>query len=155
MTKPNFPPLSAAKTTRQVTKHYTNLAMYEERSQVSFLTWLIYQSDSDNSVFIDKTVMLRYRYSVMAAMKEYKTPKRVDYEYKALINHLKALVSKGYLILSSKPKVYVINPMLVYTPIYITRSNYNLFQKRYQEVQTAGQMLELIEWYQVIINKKT
>lgn len=152
---PNFPPLTSSKTTRLVTKHYTNLAMYEERSQFSFLTWLIYQSDADNSVYIDQFTIKRYRHAVMLAMKEYKAPKRVNYSIDSVRGGFKELLSKGYLFPTNKPKVYLINPMLSYSPIYVGRDRYNEFQNRYQGIESPEQLSELIEWYQRLINVRS
>ena len=47
----NLPKLTADKRNRVVTKHFTNLAMYLERNELSLLNWLVYQSDVNN-VFI-------------------------------------------------------------------------------------------------------
>ena len=109
----NLPKLTADKRNRVVTKHFTNLAMYLERNELSLLNWLIYQSDVNNVFNYNSKLLLMYRQAVIEANKEYNGKKDIKISLTFIRHCLKNLIESGY-ILPMEENKFIINKSLTF-----------------------------------------
>jgi len=145
---PYFPELTGGKTTRVVTKHFTNCAMYLPSSQFALLSWLIYQSKSDNTIVYSTQLITRFAAAVKESNKLYNPGKRlsknlVAFDHfglnigiKGIRAAFKQLIENGYLIPNYDKKVFTINPMLSYHPEYLSAANYKSICAEYAYYQS-------------------
>lgn len=128
MTKPNLPPLPNRKSNRAITKHFTNLSMVMDGNRFALLSWLIYQSNKDNTFIWDGHLLDKYRASVTFAVEEYGgvgvniSPQKVRNDYKSLI-------SGGWIFDLGNESM--INPMLSYCLEY--KRKYEEFGRNWQD----------------------
>lgn len=132
---PYFPELATHKTSRIFTKHYTNLFIYMNQNELSLLTWLVYESGPDNTIDFNIDLVRRYRASVFAAIKQYKSTRRVNTSINAIKSDFKCLVIGGYL-LAVDGSEYLINPMLTHVN-YLNKKQYKEVQSKYQSIESG------------------
>lgn len=148
---PNFPTLEVNKRNRIVTKHFTNLYMYLPQHKLALLSWLIYQTKTDNS-FIYSTNFLRlYRNTVLAVKEEYGILK-INVSLTFLRQILKNLVEEGY-ILPMQNKKFVINYMLTFHPKFITNKEWDKVCKSYLKMSKEISSYQLIEFTRKVMTK--
>ena len=131
---PYFPVLSHGKSTRTVTKHFTNLAMYMHQQSYSLLSWLIYQSRADNTIVYSTQLLIKFKESIVAAAKTYTPDEPFKADIKVIRGVFRLLAENGYLLPTYDKKVYLINPMLSYHPEYLSAANYKKMCEEYQEI---------------------
>lgn len=122
---PCFPELSAQKSNRVVTKHFTNAALYLLPNQIALLNWLIYQSKVDNTVVYSTQLLIRFCATVKEVSKTYNNDKlcfSTDIKYCRQL--FKTLIQDGYLLPNYKKNVFTINPMLTYRAEYMRPKDY-------------------------------
>jgi hypothetical protein len=131
---PYLPELSGIKTTRVVTKHFTNLAMYMNQQLFSLLSWLIYQSKPDNTIIYSTQLLIKFKESIFSAHKIYTPDKPFKADIKVIRGVFSNLIGIGYLLPNYDKKVFTINPMLSYHPGYLSASNYKSICAEYQDL---------------------
>ena len=144
---PYLPELSGSKTTRVITKHFTNLSLYMDQNRYSLLTWLIYQSKSDNSVIYSTHLLNKFRESVLLAREVYGETHLVKCNIKAIRASFKSLVSLGYILPTYDGKMFVISPLLSYRAEYVSAANYKKYCKMYQDLGGKDNLNELLKSY--------
>jgi hypothetical protein len=87
---PDFP--ATNKTTRVVTKHFTNLAMYLERDQLSLLNWLVYNCGMDNRIKYSTVLLQRYAKSVDEVQHHYGSKVRLKASVQGIRGVLEGLI---------------------------------------------------------------
>ena len=152
---PFLPVLTGLKTTRVVTKHFTNLSLYMNPNMYALLTWLIYQSRNDNTIEYNVHLLEKYRRSVIAARDQY-GPNGLKIGLLSIRESFKWLIENGYLFLTYDRFVYMINPLLTYRSEYIRSPEYKDVCERYQHVQfgTGIDVRDLTKEYRDLINKR-
>jgi len=154
---PNFPILEAYKHNRIITKHFTNLSMYMSHERFSFLSWLIYESNSDNTIVYNTNLFIKYRASVLAANNEYNNSygtKLVNGLRTTVSNlrySLKWLIENGYLFRIGRFK-FIINPRLVYYE-YLSPKEIAAFNIRYQSADKNNAIELMNDYIQMVKNK--
>jgi hypothetical protein len=131
---PYFPQLSGQKTSRVITKHFTNLAMYLPIDKFAMLTWLIYQSRADNTVIYSTQLLTRYSAAMKASWGLYNAKPCLNYNIKHLRAVFGQLVENGYLLPNYDRKLFTINPMLSYRAEYMRSAHYHKICKEYQSL---------------------
>jgi len=131
---PYFPELTGGKTTRVVTKHFTNCAMYLPSSEFALLSWLIYQSKSDNTIVYSTRLLISFKETVLAANVVYNPSIKLSGNVKSIREDFKHLIENGYLLPNYDKKVFTINPMLSYHPEYLSAANYKSICAEYKEL---------------------
>jgi len=134
---PYFPQLSGAKNSRAITKHFTNTLLYLPAELTSMLTWLIYQSNVDNSFEYDSRLINKYSASIRAAEEMYKSSGKLRVDIKAIRANFKQLIEQGFVLPTSKPAIFIINPMLSYRAEYCRSKEYKLISQNYILIQSG------------------
>ena len=135
MSLPYFSELSAQKSNRVITKHFTNLALYLPPNQFALLNWLIYQSKADNTVVYSTQLLIRYSAAVKECEKQYYLSAGLQKNIKAIRPIFQKLIESGYLLPNYKKNVFTINPMLTYRAEYMR-------PKDYEEIVTGWQVIK-------------
>lgn len=136
MNQPNLPDLPIRKSNRAITKHFTNLSLFLPQDRLALFTWLIYQSNADNTFIWDGHLLDKYRMSVKYAVEEYGgvgvgiTPQKVRADYRWLKQN-------NYIL--SINKTDLINPMFSYCLSY--KAKHKEFSKGWQ----SKSIKELVE----------
>ncbi len=155
---PYLPKLTGIKTTRVITKHFTNLSMYLSPDHYNMLSWLIYQSRNDNTVVYSMHLMRKYRDTVLAAADKYGSEVHLKCGINSNRDTFKWLISEGYLFCAPERLVYMINPLLTYRAEYIRSEEYNKICDRYQHIWFGTNRVngtkDLVRDYMNIINKR-
>lgn len=153
---PYFPVLTGQKTTRVITKHFTNCALYLDHNSFSLLSWLIYQSKQDNSFTYSTHLLTKYRESVFAASSEYGFKQIRFVSVQKIRSVFTDLIESGYILPTHTKDSYIINPMLSYRDEYLRASEYLEICKMYQSIQfgTGGDIEEIAKMMGDIINKR-
>ena len=131
---PYFPELSGQKTSRVITKHFTNAAMYMPKDQFCMLTWLIYQSKADNTVNYSTQLLIRYSAAIKASTQLYNSTNNLNTGIKHLRVVFKTLIQNGYLLPNYNKKLFTINPMLSYRAEYMRVDKYRIACADYKEI---------------------
>lgn len=127
-----LPVLSSHKTNRAVTKHFTNAMLYLPHSQAALLSWLVYESKTDNSFKYSSQMLIRYSKSVEEACKTYNTTPRINTSVKSIRKDLGLLIESGYIWPTPQDKIFLINPMLSAKRSFIGSKEYKEFVRVYQ-----------------------
>lgn len=130
---PYFPELTGGKTTRVITKHFTNAAMHLPSIQFALLTWLIYQSKADNTFVYSTHLLNKFKDSYSAAIRLYSRIEKTIAIPRIRLN-LKLLIESGYLLPNYDKKVFTINPMLSYRAEYMRSGNYKYICQKYSHI---------------------
>lgn len=146
---PVFPPLTAVKSNRVVTKHFTNLALYLLPDQFGLLAWLLYQCEGDNSFIYTTHLLTRYSAAVKACSEVYQ-PSHLHCDLKAIRANLKTLIQSGYILLTSSRKRLIINPILSYSGSF---KDYSRAVADYQELAPES-AVEFADRYMDLARKK-
>lgn len=151
---PYLPVLTGLKTTRVVTKHFTNLSLYMRTNMYALLSWLIYQSKNDNTVRYSTHLLVKYRESVLAAGERYGDEVKLHVSVQYIRENFARLVEQGYLLPNYEKFVFTINPMLMYRDEYVRASEYKVMQEKYQLVQfgTGGDVREIGKELSTLVN---
>lgn len=142
-------PLIAGKTTRKVTKHFTNLPMYMDREKFSFLSWLVYQCAVDNTIEYKHFLLERYAKSIRQA-NEFYSPSQIKLKTfpQRLRAILKELIEEGY-VLSYNKRTLLISPILTYAG-HISGKKHQKICERYLEIGVEDVKLFCDEWRKLI-----
>lgn len=132
---PFMPELSAQNRSRILTKHFTNTALYLNPNQYALLSWLIYQSNQDNSIRYNTHLLTRYRESVLSAGQKYNGWLGLNISLPYIRAHFSWLIKNGYLLKCEDKLTYLINPMLSYRDEYVRPKEYTEFVRVYQSIQ--------------------
>jgi hypothetical protein len=146
---PFFPPLSAGKSNRVVTKLFTNLSLYLPQDQFGMLAWLIYQAEGDNSFIYTTHLLNKYSAAVKACSEVYK-PSPLSSDLKRIRAVFKRLIQSGYILPTSSRKRFIINPMLSYSGSF---KDYIRAVEGYQELK-AESASEFADKYMDLARKK-
>lgn len=141
---PNLPALSGNKTSRVVTKHFTNLAMFLQADELALLNWMIYQCHADNTIDYRQSMLERYGRTIAELHNEYNgvqvAGKFMHYDLKVSPRTVREvmirLIKKGYVL--SDGLIMMVNPMLTYRGDYVSRAEYESLCNSYQEVCDNG-----------------
>jgi hypothetical protein len=155
-TLPYLPPLIGSKTTRSITKHFTNLPLYLDGDHLSLLNWLVYQSRQDNTVHYTTHLLSKYRESILAAKEQYGVDLGLVISIQLIRGLFKDLIEDGYLLDNYQADIFTINPMLTYRHEYIRKEEYSNLVKMYQSIQfgTGGDPREIGKILSETINKR-
>lgn len=134
---PYFPELTGSKTTRVITKHFTNLAMYLDPELFALLSWLIYQSKADNSFKYSTQLLRKYSEAIKGCEKTYGS-RRLSVDVKRIRVNLKALIQSGHLLPTNIKNTFIINPMLSYRSEYITSDEYKTACRYYNNIRIGS-----------------
>lgn len=140
---PDFP--ATNKTTRVVTKHFTNLAMYLERDQLSLLNWLVYNCGMDNKIKYSTVLLQRYAKSVEMVQYHYGSKVSLRASVPLVRKEFQHLIEVGYVI--SYGDEFFLNPMLSYQADYVTAKEYKIICAITDE--------RMIGAFCAVVNKKT
>lgn len=153
---PHLPKLIGSKTTRVITKHFTNCPLYMDGDSFVLLTWLIYQSKNDNTIKYSTHLLNRYRSSLLLAGEHYKSELNLYKSIPKIRLVFKYLIETGYILPNYQPDVFTINPMLTYRDEYIRKDEYSRLCDFYQAVQfgTGGDVREIGKELSEIVNKR-
>jgi len=152
MKLPHFPAISGAKRSRVITKHFTNCSMFVPRNEFAMLTWLIYQSEVDNSFTYNTHLLRKFSASVKYANEEY-GGKKVNTSLYSIRSCFKALTKNGLLLPTSDEKVFIVSPMLSYRPEYVRPKEYGEFVGEYHGLSVSG-VVDFTARYMNFINVK-
>lgn len=128
---PYLPQLSMQKNTRVITKHYCNTALYLNPEHASLLTWLIYQSNTDNSFKYEERLLNRYCTAIKEANDLYKGHNHFRADVKIVRGVIKELIERGYILPTSEAAIFIINPMFTYHPSFCKRNQYKKVCENY------------------------
>ena len=149
---PQFPVLASNKCTRVITKHFTNLYLYLQPKEVSFLGWLVYQVSADNTFKYNTEMIENYSFSLLAAKEVYKT-KAANHDFKAIREVVKGLIEQGYILPTDEAAVFMLNPCLSYRMEYVSRREYKRFMEKYNTLNTPW-IVPFTMVYRELINTK-
>jgi len=149
---PQFPVLASNKCTRVITKHFTNLYLYLQPKEVSFLGWLVYQVSADNTFKYNTEMIENYSFSLLAAKEVYKT-KAANHDFKAIREVVKGLIEQGYILPTDEAAVFMLNPCLSYRMEYVSRREYKMMMNMYS-VCSLKTVFAFIKEYRELINTK-
>lgn len=147
---PHFPVLKNGRNGRQVTKHFVNCSLYMDHEHFCFLTWLIYQCNSDNTFYYNTSLYRRYIKSVIMARQEYGTKNKTRIDMFTLRKIVVYLLNNGYIIWFNHEKM-VINPMLMYNE-KISKKAYLEICREYNQ-SSAADIKNLIVKYVSLIRE--
>lgn len=156
---PYMPPLTGNKTSRVVTKHFTNLPMYMDLDELALINWLVYQVGADNTFEYTSRLCDLFSMAIVEANKEYrqiedKVPHlQVQRSPKIIRENLIKLIEKGY-VFSVGQKLLMLSPMLTYRADYITAKEYDDICNKYQLLSDQDNLWIFLRKYREIINKK-
>lgn len=149
---PHFPALSGEKRSRVITKHFTNCSMFLPRNELAVLTWLIYQSEVDNSFTYSTHLCRKFSASVKYASQQY-GGKKVNTSLYSIRSCFKALIKNGLLLPTSDEKVFIISPMLSYRPEYVRPKDYGTIEYVYSTL-VVGKVAEFSDGYMALVASK-
>jgi hypothetical protein len=155
---PFFPELTSNKSSRVVTKHFTNLAMYLPADELALINWLIYQCRADNTFEYSQFLITKYSNTVVLANKEYTQVEgkhlHIKVSGQAVRDVLERLIRNGLVLASGKKKMMV-SPMLTYRADYITTPEYSDICDMYGRLLADENDVDVfIKKYCGVINKK-
>lgn len=153
---PYFPELSGQKSSRTITKHFTNCAVFLPKEKLSLLFWLVYESRQDNTVIYSTHLLSKYRETIIALQDQYGHEIELSISIQSIRKEFSWLIRNGYLLNNHQKFCYTINFMLTFRHAYISAGEYGQMVKRYQGVQfgTGGDIRDVCEEYKSIINSK-
>lgn len=134
---PKFPELTTGKTSRLVTKHFTNLPLWLSFDEVAFMNWLVYQIKANNTFRYSTRLLNQYCSSIRAGREQYGV---MYYEVKITANiinsrkTLEGLIEKGLILPTSRKNNLMVNPMLTYEPSILSRKKYTIICSKYQDL---------------------
>lgn len=129
----DFPPLSDGKQGRVVTKHFTNLSMILNPNHYALLSFLIYQSAADNTIKYSQGLLIMFEKSVKAARKVYGEENALYLSPPKLREHFSWLVENGLLLPTSTGKIFLINPCLTFSKVYVKSEFYKEWTSCFHE----------------------
>lgn len=128
---PLFPVLAQGGNGRIFTKHFTNLVPCLTKDEISLLSFLIYQSELDNSIIYSTKLLKQYDTWVHFCQGRYgKRPLSSSVPKTRLI--FKDLIEKGFLLLTTQLKCFLVNPNLTYSKEYVKIKFYNSWTMLYR-----------------------
>lgn len=136
---PYFPKLTGLKTTRVITKHFTNCALYLPQNKLALLTWLIYQSKSDNTVEYNTHLLRKFSAAIKEAGKLY-GGSELNTSVQYIRKDFKWLIEQGYLFPNYEHNVYTINPMLTYRAEYLRAVEYEEIADVYNSIKGSAEL---------------
>lgn len=128
-----FPPLRDGQQGRIFTKHYTNLSYCLNRNHFCLLTFLIYQSGADNVVEYRERLLKQYRNTVIASINAYGGKNELHISLSKCRFHFQFLIENGLLLKTDKPKLFLINPNLTFSKLYVKAEFYKQWVHEYQD----------------------
>lgn len=153
----DFPPLSDGKQGRVITKHFTNLSLILNPNHYALLSYLIYQSAADNTVIYSQGLLIGFEKSVKAARKVYGEDNALYLSLPKLREHFEWLIENGLLLPTSAGKIFLINPCLTFSKVYVKAefykgwvSDFQVATKefpKYIEKITHGALAEMADDY--------
>lgn len=150
---PNFPVLSSLKTSRVITKHFTNLYLYQPPEHTTLLAWLVYQVAADNTFRYDSELLTQYSFTITAAKEFYKGT-RGNADIKAIRGIFKDLIEQGYILPTSEAAVFMLNPMLSYRADYVSKGEYKIIMDNYNKLTVKCNYGDFVSIYRHSINCK-
>lgn len=130
----DFPILSPGGTGRILTKHYTNLTLIIDFNELALLSWLIYQSNHDNSFKYTSNLILRYTATIKLIRSKYKVRKKLLISSYSIRKILIKLIQRGFLLRTTTAKLFLINPCLTYSKLYVKGKYYDSWIKEYNHL---------------------
>jgi len=149
---PQFPVLASNKCTRVITKHFTNLYLYLQPKEVSFLGWLVYQVSADNTFKYNTEMIENYSFSLLAAKEVYKT-KAANHDFKAIREVVKGLIEQGYILPTGEAAVFMLNPCLSYRMEYVSRREYKQMMETYSKLK-PNSTINFVKDYHILVTDK-
>lgn len=126
---PYLPAISGNNKERVFTKHWANLPLHLNRNEMALLSFITFTSRADNTFKYSLVLFKKYIKAVGYANEEYSKSnrKRLPNDLTVTPMHVKfwfeRLVENGWIIGMGK-KDYMINPMLTYVPMYVSKGHY-------------------------------
>jgi len=148
---PYFPELSVGKTKRVVTKHFTNLSLWLPSPELELLSFLIYECLADNTFEYSTRLLERYCAAVKAATKQYwgsEDGTRTPLLARIAFRHL---IESGLILHTEKKNVFMINPMLTYSPDIINNKQYKLVSEMYQYT-SPDKIQVFVDYYRKLVS---
>ena len=150
---PNFPVLSSLKTSRVITKHFTNLYLYQPPEHTTLLAWLVYQVAADNTFKYDSELLTQYSFTITAAKEFYKGT-RGNTDIKAIRALFKDLIEQGYILPTNEGAVFMLSPMLSYRADYVSKGEYKGVMATYSNLVLPHHTEMFVNNYRELINNK-
>jgi hypothetical protein len=126
-----FPPLSDGKQGRVFTKHFTNLPFMLDPNHYTLLFWLVYQSNADNTVRYNTALLKQYEATVRVTAGS-RGERQLMSSIPILRNNFEWLIKNSFLLPTNEDKVFMINPNLTYSRLYVKGEFYKQWVKSYQ-----------------------
>ena len=148
---PKFPELVVGKSSRRMTKHYCNLALWLEADELAVINWLTYQLRADNTFMYSTRLLEQYKSAAEAASKVYLI-NDVYAELKYTRFVLKRLISLGLIMETSTRNKFMLNPLLSYEPEIVNRKQYAEVCKKYQSL-SPDKVVEFTDHFTTLVSK--
>ena len=132
----DFPPLSDGKQGRVVTKHFINMSLILNPNHYALLSYLIYQSSADNTIKYSQRLLLQFEKSVKSAREHYRQDNELYLSLPKLSEHFVWLIENG-LLLPTEGKIFLINPCLTFSKVYVGVEFYKEWVKLYGKANPA------------------
>lgn len=137
----DFPPLSDGKQGKIFTKHYTNLAFILNPNHFALLSFLIYQTNADNTLQYSEKLLKQYIEAVKKGCEYYGTETDLSTTIHKTRGNFEYLIKNGLLLPTSTPKQFMVNPCLTYSKLYVKAEFYKTWVLDYGK--TVGKFFEL------------
>ena len=148
---PKFPELVVGKSSRRMTKHYCNLAMWLDVDELAVINWLTYQLRADNTFMYSTRLLEQYKRAMDAARDVYfKNDSCSHHIYTRRV--LKRLISLGLILHTSIRNKFMLNPLLSYEPEIVNRKQYAEVCKKYQSL-SPDKVVEFTDHFTTLVSK--
>lgn len=129
----DFPPLSDGKQGRVVTKHFTNMSLVLNPNYYALLSFLIYQSAADNTIKYSQGLLIMFEKAVKAAREHYGEENALYLSLPKLRGNFKWLIENGMLLPTPAGKIFLINPCLTFSKVYVKAEFYKYWIMTYNQ----------------------
>ena len=120
-----------------MTKHFCNLPLYLNPNHYALLSFLVYQSNYDGTITYSNSVLLQYQKAVKDALIAYNSVGGEEFNQPLFTSlpktreYFKFLVNNSFLLHTSENRVFLINPSLAFSKLYVDAKFYNDWVKNY------------------------
>ncbi len=128
-----LPKLSPGGAGRILTKHFTNLSFTLHKDQLALISFLIYQSEYDNTVKYSINLLTKFDNSVTRAQELYGKSQYISRSIPTARRNFRYLVNRGLLLPTEKKNIFLIHPHLTYSKTYVQYSFYQSWDGSTQE----------------------
>lgn len=131
----DFPLLADGKQGRVMTKHYTNLAFILNPNHFSLLSFLVYQTNADNTLQYSEKLLKQYIEAVKKGCEYYGTETELSTTIHKARGNFEYLIKNGLLLPTSEAKEFMVNPCLTYSKLYVKAEFYKEWNKMYKSLR--------------------